>query len=173
MTYLPSQLYNSYLADSSSILNHHLKQGLQAHEVNAEIPVFFRADDIGVVSDNFIKLLRLFSSYRVPLCLAVVPSWLTQARLQEIDSRCDISSELWCWHQHGWRHQNHQQQGKKGEFGSDRSPSALSTDILKGRDRLRELLGPVFSPFFTPPLESLWRVRTQCLIQGWVQRGVC
>ncbi len=115
------------------------------------IPVLFRADDIGVLSTNFGRLLDLFQTHQLPLCLAVVPTWLTQARWRAIKSHVDTGSALWCWHQHGWNHTNHQPSGKKGEFGSARPASAISADLARGKDRLLTIMGSEFSPFFTPP----------------------
>ncbi|MEJ2058646.1 MAG: hypothetical protein P8X39_12500, partial [Desulfofustis sp.] len=78
-----------------------------------QLPIFFRADDIGVVSTNFLRLLQLFQGYPVPLCLAVVPAWLSTARWRAISTHIDPGSPQWCWHMHGWTHTNHQGSGKK------------------------------------------------------------
>lgn len=115
------------------------------------LPVLFRADDIGVLSANFLGLLDLFSSHQIPLCLAVVPTWLTRTRWTAINTQLAASSTQWCWHQHGWSHTNHQSTGKKCEFGTARSRSALRDDLERGRDRLQDIMGSDFSPFFTPP----------------------
>ena len=47
--------------------------------------------------------MELFSQFRVPLNLAVVPAWLTRIRWQNIMSAGKFVDELWCWHQHGRR----------------------------------------------------------------------
>ncbi len=155
-------IYQDYPDNSLSVLQQSLKNGLQARSGTGPIPIYFRADDIGVISQSFKDLLELFSRYQTPLCLAVVPAWLTSRRWAAMTTICDVSSALWCWHQHGWRHQNYQLSGKKCEFGSDRSVEAISTDILKGRSRLQTIMGPSFSPFFTPPWN---RCSEQTLIQ--------
>lgn len=116
------------------------------------LPVFFRADDIAVSSKNFTRLLRLFEQYAVPLCLAVVPGWLTAARMSALNHVCDPQSPLWCFHQHGWLHRNHEQQGKKCEFGRSRSEQLIRNDLFNGQQRLRRIMGDqVCRPFFTPP----------------------
>ncbi|MGI9537763.1 MAG: DUF2334 domain-containing protein, partial [Desulfocapsaceae bacterium] len=115
------------------------------------IPVLFRADDIGVLSTNFLRMLDLFQTHHLPLCLAVVPTWLSQTRWRAIKTHIDTGSPLWCWHQHGWNHTNHQSTGKKCEFGSARSRSAISNDLSRGKDRLLRIVGSDYSPFFTPP----------------------
>ncbi len=115
------------------------------------VPIFFRADDVGVISGNFLRLLHLFYTYRVPLCLAVVPAWLTRSRWKTISAHIDTSSANWCWHQHGWTHTNHQRSGKKCEFGIDRSVTAIERDVLRGKKRLESIIGSSFYPAFTPP----------------------
>jgi hypothetical protein len=56
-----------------------------------------------------------------------------------------------CWHQHGWRHINHEKEGKKQEFGPNRSHDKIRKDIINGRDRLEILMENSFYPVFTPP----------------------
>lgn len=113
--------------------------------------VFFRADDIAVPGRRFKQMLELFFSHRAPLCLAVVPAWLTPARWQALQGLGDKAAHLWCWHQHGWRHINHVIEGKKQEFGPQRAPANLAHDIQRGRQRLQKLMGKSFFPVFTPP----------------------
>ena len=151
MNYTPSILYTDYDETSVAVIKQHLARGLASPAEPTRVKVFFRADDIGVVSQSFIRLITLFKTYQVPLCLAVVPAWLTGARLDRFRQFCDITSSLWCWHQHGWQHKNHQQAGKKGEFGSFRSSFEIRADIIRGRDRLQRLFGSSFCPVFTPP----------------------
>ena len=40
----------------------------RAVERKTKIPVFFRADDIGVFSKNYDQLVSLFIKYQVPIC---------------------------------------------------------------------------------------------------------
>ena len=122
-----------------------------ARDTNNPIRVFFRADDAGVPSKKFFQLLDIFAKHQTPLAVAVVPAWLTTARWREINSRAARTPDLWCWHQHGWSHQNHETQGKKSEFGESRPPEDIRADILAGRERLTEILGRDFTPAFTPP----------------------
>jgi peptidoglycan/xylan/chitin deacetylase (PgdA/CDA1 family) len=113
--------------------------------------IYFRADDVAVPGRRFYRMMELFSQYRVPLSLAVVPAWLTQERWDSLQNTGVRSSSLWCWHQHGWRHVNHEKTGKNQEFGSVRLYSELKHDILKGKRRLENILGNHFYPVFTPP----------------------
>ncbi len=146
----PSAIYLDYPDNPLAMLQKSLERGLDDGG-RSPVPVYFRADDIGAISKSFIKLLALFEHCRTPLCLAVVPVWITSRRWSIINSMCDTGSSLWCWHQHGWRHRNHQLSGKNSEFGPDRSAAAIRKDIINGRNRLLDILGSNFSPYFTPP----------------------
>lgn len=115
------------------------------------VPVFFRADDLGVPGENCRRMLATFRDRGVPLHLAVTPAWLTPSRWAVLRAWAGDDDALWCWHQHGWRHLNHQAAGKKGEFGADRTTAELRSDLERGRDRLRDILGPAFRPVFTAP----------------------
>ncbi len=113
--------------------------------------VFFRADDVAVPGRQFRRLMEIFTRNEVPLGLAVVPAWLTPPRWQALSGMGAARPDLWCWHQHGWRHRNHEPEGKKQEFGPFRPADALRADLERGRRRLNVIIGPDFSPLFTPP----------------------
>ncbi|MBI9077037.1 MAG: polysaccharide deacetylase family protein [Desulfatibacillum sp.] len=113
--------------------------------------VFFRADDIAAPSQNFSRLMGLFRDNKTPLCLAVVPAWMSHTRWEALGKIAGDDASLWCWHQHGWRHRNHEATGKKQEFGPSRTREAVARDLALGRDRLESVLGNQFYPFFTPP----------------------
>ena len=102
----------------------------------ADKPVylFFRADDIGVPGKRFFDLMALFSVHRVPLCLAVVPSWLTRPRWEQIRTGGGETLGLWSWHQHGWRHFDHEKTGDKNEFGQSRPIGDIYRDLANGSD---------------------------------------
>jgi peptidoglycan/xylan/chitin deacetylase (PgdA/CDA1 family) len=106
---------------------------------------------VAVPGKRFARLLNLFKHYRIPLCLAVVPAWLTRLRWHRIKGLGGKSASLWCWHQHGWRHVNHETVGKKQEFGSARTPSEIKQDLMRGKRRLEHLIEEAFYPVFTPP----------------------
>jgi hypothetical protein len=128
-----------------------LTGSLAAAGAPQNVTVFFRADDIGVPGRSFQRLIQIFQQHGTPLGLAVVPTWLTPARWERLQTLTRDGTGLWCWHQHGWRHCNHEAAGKKQEFGPARPPERVSTDLRRGRERLEELMGPAFYPAFTPP----------------------
>lgn len=116
------------------------------------VRIFFRADDIGIPGKRFSDMTDLFLAGRVPLNLAVVPAWLNPRRWEVLRGMTDLRApELWCWHQHGWRHRSHELQGKKQEFGPARSEAAIAADILRGKNKLESLMKDRFTPVFTPP----------------------
>ncbi len=114
------------------------------------VQVFFRADDIGRIDDNFIRMMELFNDYGVPLCPALVPQWLSRENWLRIKDLV-IDDTLFCWHQHGYSHANHEPKGKKNEFGESRSVADIRGEIQSGKTALEELLGNTFYPVFTPP----------------------
>lgn len=116
-----------------------------------EALVFFRADDVAVPSKSFTRLMELFIRYRTPLSLGVVPAWLSAPRWRYLRGFEQKGSTLWCWHQHGWRHQNHEITGKKQEFGPNRTRLEIENDLVQGRRRLENQMGRDFFPVFTPP----------------------
>lgn len=159
-----SPLWLSPPEDLDARLERVLEEALRSSGSN-EARVFFRADDIGVPGPQFTRLMEIFAKHRAPLSLAVVPVWLTEARWRAIQDRVDhlgakypIAGEgaqkakaIWCWHQHGWRHQNHEPSGKKQEFGPSRPAVEMEKDLRRGRDRLVSIMGKDFFPAFTPP----------------------
>lgn len=151
MVYKVSTLWQSLPPDLSSRMDRFFCASLE--KVASKDPgyVFFRADDVAAPGANFVRLMDLFMSYRVPLCLAVVPVWLTQARWQHLKRIGQKSPSLWCWHQHGWRHVNHEPDGKKQEFGPSRPFLRIQEDLIRGKHRLQTLMGDSFTPIFTPP----------------------
>ena len=147
MTHLPSLLWESPLKDLKPRLRDCVDQAL------LQLPTrfFFRADDIGAPGERFFRLLDLFLDHQIPLCLAVVPSWLSRQRWDIFQKTDQRTPELWCWHQHGWRHVTHEIQGKKQEFGPVRSIGEIQQDIVRGREKLKHLMKDRFTPVFTPP----------------------
>jgi hypothetical protein len=146
-----ASIWNSVPGDIAATLERLLAEACDRAGTKAPVPVFFRADDIAVPGKQFVRLMTLFKACRTPLSLAVVPAWLSRLRWRQCRKLAGGMPELWCWHQHGWRHANHEKEGKKQEFGRARPLSAIAADISRGRKRMRSLLGEEFYPVFTPP----------------------
>jgi peptidoglycan/xylan/chitin deacetylase (PgdA/CDA1 family) len=113
------------------------------------VEFFVRDDDAGWGDRELLALLDTFDGHDVPIDLAVIPSALHPALARELLSRA--GSGPVGLHQHGFSHVNHERAGRKCEFGPSRSAAEQLRDIRDGRERLRDLLGDVPDPFFTPP----------------------
>lgn len=144
-----SSLYTNFPHDTEQMLRGAVAKGLSQGTGNANI--FFRADDIGIPGQQFSKMIQLFNKHKLPLCLAIVPTWITEKRLTTLQEDTGQRNSQWCWHQHGWLHRNYEKFGKNQEFGSARSAKAQLEDLKKGKERLHKILGQSFAPFFTPP----------------------
>ena len=147
-----SSIYHSYdhhlPREIRDAVKQTIEQGLTAH---GPARVFFRADDIGVLSKNYFRMMALFLKYQTPLCLAVVPTWMTRLRWDAMDTFLEKGGSLFCWHIHGYRHMNHEIQGKKQEFGPIRSSGQVFSDLSRGYARLEAIMGKNLTPVFTPP----------------------
>lgn len=168
----PSPLWRTPLPpDMDARLARWLDDSLAAAGAAGPVTVFFRADDIGVPGRRFQRLVQIFQQQRTPLGLAVVPTWLTPTRWQTLQTLTREKTDLWCWHQHGWRHCNHETAGKKQEFGPARPPERIAADLKRGRERLEELMGAAFYPVFTPPWNRC-SAETLELLKRWGYHAV-
>lgn len=146
-----SSIWRHLPADLASRVERCIRNAVKRLASKGRCYIFFRADDVAVPGRNLDELLDIFKCKRVPLCLAVVPAWITGRRWQWFKDLGAGEPTLWCWHQHGWRHVNHETDGKKQEFGAPRSPSDIKRDLAQGKHRLEDILGEAFYPVFTPP----------------------
>jgi len=151
MTHPIASIWRSLPNDIALKIDRALAGACEQRNSRAPAYLFFRADDVAVPGRQFVRLMSLFASFRVPLSLAVVPAWLTGPRWRQMKSIGDRTPELWCWHQHGWRHANHEIENKKQEFGPGRPASRIRKELIRGRRRLEMLMDTDFYPVFTPP----------------------
>ena len=138
-----------------------LKRALDSSQT--PVPFFFRNDDVGWEDARLFALLDLFKSYHVPIDLAVIPksvSQLTAKRLCRIIANDPRAVSV---HQHGYAHSNHEQAGRKCEFGDSRSRVQQLADITAGKQELLELFGPITESIFTPPWNRCTGTTTDCL----------
>ena len=114
------------------------------------VTFFFRDDDAGWDDDALEALLEVFAFHGVPLDVAAIPEAMTPRTVELLAGRrADGRNDLTV-HQHGLAHVNHEPEGRKCEFGSSRSPEQQATDIARGRELLRSMLGDL-PAVFTPP----------------------
>lgn len=143
-------LYDKEITDLNNLLATTIEQSLDSTQ-QIETTLFFRADDVGIPSKNFSQLISIFQKYSAPLCLATVPTWLTETRVAQLQKDTGKNNSLFCWHQHGWLHKNYENVGKKHEFGTSRQKEIIKQNLSHGKERLQQILGDEFAPFFTPP----------------------
>ena len=151
----------------SGELESRLAAGLERslNRAGKPVEIFFRADDVAAPGRNFSRMMAIFREHRVPLALGVVPSWLTGPRWSALLHAAGGDLDLWCWHQHGWRHVNHEFCGRKSEFGPARLPERIKDDLEKGRARLAAVMGESFFPVFTPPWNRCARPTLELLAE--------
>ena len=146
-----SAIWRRLPPDLDSRIEKCIRSGCEKTEGQGGGYLFFRADDVAVPGRQFSRMMDLFSTYGVPLSLAVVPAMLTRKRWQYLKGFEKKNPSRWCWHQHGWRHVNHETEGKKQEFGGVRTISEIQRDLVRGKNRLEQLMGDRFYPVLTPP----------------------
>lgn len=147
-----SSIYQSSNTVLTSGIKLSLARAIEDGLTNAgTVKLFFRADDIGVPSKNYSRMMKLFLNYKIPLCLALVPAWLSRKRWDAMNDFAKKGQNLFCWHMHGYRHMNHETKGKSQEFGPTRSSTAVLNDISRGHQTLQSILKEKFTPIFTPP----------------------
>lgn len=113
--------------------------------------VFFRDDDAGWGNGHLGTLCERMSEVSIDLDLAVIPAALDRLTSANIIRLSRHFSSTVNFHQHGYAHINHQQQGRKCEFGSQRDIDQQRRDIRLGQTRLQDTLGTLVDPIFTPP----------------------
>jgi hypothetical protein len=147
-----SSIYNSFETHLPRAISEAINNTIvQEVSSRGRINVFFRADDIGVPSKNYHRMMKLFLKYQTPLCLAVVPVWMTRQRWLSMEEYKKKGNDLFCWHMHGYRHMNHETIGKKQEFGPARPLQDIARDLSRGYARLQNIMGKTLTPIFTPP----------------------
>lgn len=117
----------------------------------APLRIFFRNDDVDEDEAPLRRLLRLFLARNTPVNLGVIPGRLTAACAELLAESVDATPALFELNQHGWRHQNHEREGRKCEFGASRTYDEQLADIARGRERMTEAFGPNWFPVFIPP----------------------
>lgn len=113
------------------------------------VQFFFRDDDAGLDNDPLWRLLDHSQDKAVHIDLAVIPIELDEHLANALCDRA--STGMVHLHQHGFRHVNHETDGRKYEFGPSRSHDQQLADIAQGRAVIGGKLHPYVEPIFTPP----------------------
>jgi hypothetical protein len=130
---------------------------------------FFRDDDAGWSNDELLVLLDLFETHEVPIDIAVIPCSMSEETLKLVHPRLKRSPQLIDLHQHGYAHVNHEQTGRKSEFGNARSLEQQLIDIRAGRFLFEQAFGVSTVSIFTPPWNRCTEVTAHCLREAGFQ----
>ncbi|MFO1350632.1 MAG: hypothetical protein U1F68_08130 [Gammaproteobacteria bacterium] len=82
--------------------------------------------------------------------------------------RFDQRSDAELLARHGYRHINHEPEGRKCEFGPSRNREQQYADLAAGRRRLQAMLGNTLDPIFTPP----WNRCTDTTVEALESLGI-
>ena len=106
--------------------------------------VWWRDDDAAAATPQLDALLRLAEG--VPLAVAVIPGRIKPSLPAKLDATPHVAVL-----QHGWRHLDHSEGGKKSEFPAGRNLADVAADLAAGAARLTSLFGSRFVPILVPP----------------------
>jgi hypothetical protein len=129
-----------------------LRQCLETLEAaRQQVRIFFRDDDIDEDEEALRHLLDISLSRGVPLNLQIIPGSLTDSAILLLKNHKRVNPNLVGLNQHGLLHVNHEQRGRKCEFGISRNFDEQMEDISKGKAILESAFPVRFYPVFTPP----------------------
>lgn len=148
--YSPSHLWRAHWPELRRKLEEAVTAGAARHP-SGKATVWFRADDVGIPGRQSAEMFAVFRRHSVPLAPAVVPIWLNESRWDILRDQAGEPTHLWHWHQHGYRHTNHEKDGRKYEFGPSRNAFIHQVEITRGRRKLTCIMGEALLPAFTPP----------------------
>jgi hypothetical protein len=117
----------------------------------ARVDVFIRDDDAGWNDAQLLTLLDLTRRCGVPIDLAAIPGAMSRGLARELRKRMAAAPGRLGVHQHGSTHLNHENEGRKCEFGASRSAAQQRDDLARGQAQLGEHFGDLLLPVFTPP----------------------
>lgn len=109
--------------------------------------LFLRDDDCVDVTPELKSLVQFIERRDIPLLLAVIPKFATEALGEFIADHKLITPAV-----HGYSHTNHAgEDQKKCEFGDGRDQGEMLDEMKRGRQMLGELFAERLSPLFVPP----------------------
>jgi hypothetical protein len=112
--------------------------------------LFFRDDDLGTNPAEFAKLVTLFAKHDQKLNAAAIPSGLSEEIIRASIPYSYQAAPFLQVVTHGYRHQNHETEGKKCEYGFGRDLDEVRRELDFGRHALAEQFENYF-PCFVPP----------------------
>ncbi len=113
--------------------------------------LFFRDDDAGWEDGKLFRLIELFNNNNMPLDIAVIPCEMNEDLARKLRIAINENPKLLAVHQHGFLHKNHEESGRKCEFGVSRTHKEQFMDIISGKRILESYFGGNLTKIFTPP----------------------
>src|SRR5687768_17554106 len=110
-------------------------------ERQSRVDLFLRDDDVDTAERNLERLLDICLRQQVAITLALIPGSLTDDATAFLRRRLASEPELVELHQHGWKHTNHEPDGRKCEFGENRTLKQQFADIRAGKARMGDAFG--------------------------------
>ena len=120
-----------------------VRSAIQRHEAALGPLKFWWRDDDAIEATSALDRLIRLSEDHLPVHLAIIPGL---AKPSIVDALVDVPVIPVV---HGWRHENHQETGKKSEYGFVRPET--HGELQQGVERLSALFGSRLFPMFVPP----------------------
>jgi hypothetical protein len=124
---------------------------------------FFRNDDAGWEQPRLLRLLDLFARSGAPVDVATIPGSLTPQIAADLRRMARAAPGLVEVHQHGFKHRNHEMNGRRSEFGPSRAVDDQRRDLAHGKRLLEDMVGECVRPIFTPPWNRCTETTVHCL----------
>jgi hypothetical protein len=119
----------------------------QWHSAGRRVTLWWRDDDATTDGPALQRLLGLSCDWQVPLSLAVIPARASSSLLTPLHN-CPRVVVL----QHGYAHIDYAGGAEPAaELGEHRAQSEVLDELVRGRQRLHEILGTIFMPVLVPP----------------------
>ena len=131
------------------------------------VNIFFRDDDVDWNEGALRQLLSTFIRTHAPVNLEIIPARLSRFAIRHLRARQRDYPGLFELNQHGWRHVNHEREGRKCEFGASRCFEQQLEDIANGQMLMNDAFDEAWSPVFTPP----WNRCTEATFRALDQLG--
>ncbi len=110
-----------------------------------KVNFWFRDDDAGVDNCSLIHLIEFMNNLNINILIAAIP--------KETDDNLAIKLKKYSnirIGQHGYSHNNYSKE-EQSEYPENRNEELVKSEIIRGRDKLKDLFGNKFINVFIPP----------------------
>lgn len=107
-----------------------------------DLKIWFRCDDVGIISDKFIRLNNLFIKHNAKSYYAVIPCALQDQTLNEINKNKNVLIM-----QHGISHKNNSLDKEMELIDNE----VVINECIKNIDKLKNIFGYRYSGILCPP----------------------